>query len=78
MEYSNFFTTKNPQYAALLLSMYQTLDSYYFKNGECYFVFAHEAKCKKVINDYLCNRMIVSAKSLFDAMKTINGLIKAD
>ena len=75
MKYSNFYTTKNPEHAALLLSMLQPLESSYCKEGEYYFVFQNAVKCEKVVKDFQRNRLIVDAKSLFEAIKTINNMI---
>jgi uncharacterized protein DUF5659 len=78
MHYSNLFTTKNTEYASLLLSMNQTLESSFEKDGEYYFVFQNEVKCRKVVTDLLNNRIIVDAKSLFEAVKTIKGMISGE
>jgi phosphoheptose isomerase len=78
MHYTNLFTTKNTEYASLLLSMNQTLESSYAKDGEYYFVFQNAIKCKKVVADLLNHRVIVDAKSLFEAIKTIKGMINPE
>lgn len=78
MRITNLFTTKNLEHASLLLSMGQTLESNYQEKGENFFVFQNAIKCKKVIKDYNNNRIIVDAKSLFEAIKTIKGMLSTE
>lgn len=77
MKYQNLFYTTNTDYAALLLAMNQTLDSRYWEKGKYHFVFENAVKCNKVIKDYNQHRIIVGAKSLFEAIETVKGMIES-
>ena len=75
MKYKNMYYTKNVQHSALLLAMKQNLESCYWQNGECVFVFNNEDECKKIILHLQNHKIHVEAMSLFEALKTINTIL---
>ncbi len=77
LNYQNLYQTKDSENAVILYSMRQVLDSSFWENGSCYFVFENRDQCEKILTDYLNDKIVISAKSLMDAYKTIKNLIRS-
>lgn len=72
----NLFKTKDSEHASILYAAKQVLDSSIWENGTCFFVFENqEAKCEQIIADYYKDKIIISAKSLMEAIRTIKSII---
>jgi hypothetical protein len=70
-----FFTSKDHEIVNLLYAAGQVLDSYYWQSGVCYFVFEDKPKCEEIIANYYKGLVNLNAKDIFDAIKTIKGII---
>ena len=75
--YENIFSTKDFETISLLYAKGQFLDSYHRQNGSVWFNFRDEDKCQEIISDYLNDKIVIGAKSLFEAIKTIKGIIRS-
>ena len=69
------FSTKDYNTASLLYAAGQTLDSTNWENGACYFIFADKDRCEAIMADYYNGKVKLNAKAIFDAQKTIKGII---
>lgn len=75
--YQNFYTTKDFELASILYASRQVLDSSYWENNTCFFVFENTEACEAIIADYFKDNLIMSAKSLMEAIKTIKSILFA-
>lgn len=75
--YQDLYHTKDSETAAILYSSKQILDSTYWENGSCFFVFQDKKRCEEIISDYLNDKITVGAKSLIEAIRTIRNLVKS-
>jgi len=73
--YQNLYQTKDTESAIILYAMKQVLDSTFWENGSCFFVYEDKVACENILKDYLNDKIIIGAKSLMDAYKTIKGII---
>lgn len=76
-KYQNFYTTKDFELASVLYASKQVLDSSYWENGTCFFVFENSEACEVVISAYFRDKLVLSAKSLMEAIKTIKNILFA-
>ena len=70
-----FFTTKDQQIATLLYATGETLDSSYWENGICFFVYEDKPRCEQIIANYYKGMIKINAKAIFDALNTIKSII---
>lgn len=75
IQYKNLYKTKDFNLASVLYASKQLLDSSYWEDGSCFFVFEDEDACNKVIDDYFKDKLTLSPKSLVDAQKTIKSIL---
>lgn len=75
--YQNLYTTKDFELASILYASKQVLDSSYWQGNICYFVFEDAKTCEAVIADYYRDSLILSPKSLMEAIKTIKSILFA-
>lgn len=69
------FKTKDFDHASILYACKQKLSESYWDNGSCFFEFENEEVCEKLISDYYRDELVLGAKSLMEAIKTIKGII---
>lgn len=69
------FKTKDQTIASLLYATGQTLNSSFWENGVCFFVYEDKTQCEQIIVNYYKGQIILSAKTIFDAIKTVKGII---
>ncbi|MCX6793438.1 MAG: DUF5659 domain-containing protein [Candidatus Falkowbacteria bacterium] len=74
--YKDLYQTKDSEIATILYSMKQVLDTTFWENGSCFFVFANKDKCEKIISDYLNDKITIGAKSLMESVRTIKSIVK--
>jgi len=75
--YQELFQIKDTESATILYAMKQTLDSTFWENGSCFFVFRDKNKCEKILSDYLNDKIVISAKSLMESIRTTKNIIKS-
>lgn len=71
----NRYITHDSEYASILYATKQVLDSSYWENGTCFFIFENQNKCEQIIGDYYKDKIIISAKFLMEAIRTIKSII---
>lgn len=76
INYQNLYQTKDTEKATILYAMKQTLDSTFWSNKACFFVYENSQECERILNDYLNDKIIIGAKSLMEASKTIKNIIR--
>lgn len=75
--YQNFYTTKDFELASVLYASKQVLDSSYWEGNTCFFVFEKVEICEAIIADYYKDKLMIGAKSLMGAIKTIKSILFA-
>jgi len=73
--YNKIFKTKDFEHASILYAAKQKLLGSNWENGACYFEFEDESACEALISDYYRDVLVISPKSLMDAIKTIKSII---
>lgn len=71
----NLYKTKDSEHASILYAVKQVLDSSCWENGTCFFIYEDKDKCEQIIGDYYKDKIIISAKSLMEAIRTIKSII---
>ena len=74
-QYQNLYKTRDSEHASVLYATKQVLDSSYWENGACFFIFENRDKSEQIIADYYKDKIMVSAKSLMEAIRTIKSII---
>lgn len=74
--YQNPFKTKDSEIVAVLLATKQVLNTSHWENGVCYFIFQNKLECEKIISDYRNDKIVIGAKSLMEAIRTIKSIIR--
>jgi hypothetical protein len=75
--YENIYSTKDFETASILYAKGQFLESHHRQGGSVYFDFRNEDECQAIISDYLNDKIVIGAKSLFSAIATIRGIIRS-
>jgi uncharacterized protein DUF5659 len=78
MHYEELYYTSEKDYAALLMAMNQPLVSFYRFRGKYIFVFSNAVKCQKAIRDFSKHSLILNARSVFMAIRTVQGMTKSN
>lgn len=76
-QYLSYFRTKDFDTASLLYAMGRTLDSTEWINGVCFFIFQNDQKCLKIVGDFYNGLIKENVKIIFDAQKTIKGILRS-
>jgi hypothetical protein len=69
------YVTKDQQLASLIYATGHVLDSSYWENGSCYFVFENKKECDQLVSKYYNGLLKINAKSIFDALNTVRSII---
>lgn len=69
------YETRDQHLASLLYATGQILDSTYWENGACHFMFEDKGRCDDVVTDYYKGLVKIDAKAIFEALRTIKGII---
>lgn len=75
IQYKEFYKSRDTEISSILYANKQTLESSYWENGACYFLFNDKEACEKIISDYFNDKIIISAKSVMEAIRTIKSII---
>ncbi len=70
------YLTKDFEIASLLYACGRKLDNQEWINGVCYFHFQDKYACEKVVADYFNNKIVISARDIFNSLHTIKGILK--
>ena len=60
----------------MLYAMGQRLAGHDWQNSVCYFQFEDIAACERVIVDYYNGKVFLNAKAIFDALRTVKGMLR--
>lgn len=71
----NSYTTKDQQIASLLYAQNQILNSSYWENGVCFFVFQDAPQCRDIIAKHYNGQITLTSKVVFEAIKTIKSIL---
>lgn len=69
------YRTKDYSYASILLATSHHLIDREWENNICYFVFENKDDCDKTIIDYLNGKIMINAKELWEAIRTIKDIL---
>jgi len=69
------FKTKDQEIASVLYATGQIINSTSWENGACYFLYENKSQCDEIVANYFRGQIKLNAKVVWDAIKTIKGII---